>query len=234
MSNTVFLAGASGVIGRRLVPLLRRRGLDVVGTTRSPDRAREIERLGARAVVVDAYDRDALVAAVVGAAPTIVIHQLTDLSYGFSPDRIDETRARNARLRTEATPNLALAAQSAGARRLIAQSIAWVYQPGPEPHVEADPIDPSVHGVDALERAVLGAANIEGIVLRYGWFYGPGANAEPAGRPGVHVDAAANAAVLAIDRGSPGAYNIAESSPYLSTARARRELGWDPEFRAEA
>src|SRR5687767_4568620 len=117
MSNTVFLAGASGVIGRRLVPLLRRRGLDVVGTTRSPDRARQIESLGARAVVVDAYDRDALVAAVVRAAPTIVIHQLTDLSYGFSPERIDETRARNARLRSEATPNLVFAAQSAGARR---------------------------------------------------------------------------------------------------------------------
>jgi nucleoside-diphosphate-sugar epimerase len=126
-----------------------------------------------------------------------------------------------------------LAAQLAGARRLIAQSIAWVYQPGPEPHAEADPIDPSLHGVAALERAVLDAANIEGIVLRYGWFYGPGASAEPAGRPGVHVDAAANAAVLAIDRGSVGAYNIAESSTYLSTVRAQRELGWDPEFRAE-
>jgi hypothetical protein len=70
-------------------------------------------------------------------------------------------------------------------------------------------------------------------VLRYGWFYGPGTNAEPAGRPGVHVDAAAHAAVLAIYCGSAGAYNIAEDSPYLSTARARRELGWDPGLRAE-
>lgn len=234
MRHTVFLAGAGGVIGRRLVPLLRRHGLEVVGTTRSARRAAEIESWGARAVVVDAYDRDALVAAVVAAAPTVVIHQLTDLSHGFSPDRIDETRARNARLRTEATPNLVLAAQAAGARRLIAQSIAWVYQPGPEPHHETDPIDPNIHGVDALERAVLGASNVEGIVLRYGWFYGPGANAEPAGRPGVHVDAAAQAAALAIDRGAPGAYNIAEAGPYLSIEKARSQLGWDPGFRSEA
>src|SRR5512136_3493186 len=100
MSNTVFLAGAGGVIGRRLIPLLRQRGLDVVGTTRSPERAREIERLGGRAVIVNAYDRGALVAAVVAAAPATVIHQLTDLSNGFTPDRIAETLRRNARLRT--------------------------------------------------------------------------------------------------------------------------------------
>jgi nucleoside-diphosphate-sugar epimerase len=233
MSGTVFLAGAGGVIGRRLVPLLRQRGFDVVGTTRSPERAREIERAGARAVVVDAYDREALVHAVAGARPGVVIHQLTDLSHGFAADRVAETRARNARLRAEATPNLVHAARAAGARRLIAQSIAWVYLPGPEPHVESDAIDPAVHGVLPLERAVLGAAEIEGIVLRYGWFYGPGANPRPAGEPGVHVDAAAHAAVLAIDRGAPGAYNIAEDGPHLSIEKARRELGWDPAFRAQ-
>lgn len=203
----------------------------MVGTTRSSERAQDIERMGARAVVVNAYDRDALVAAVVAAAPAVVIHQLTDLSNGFSPDRIAETLARNARLRSEGTPNLVFAAQAAGARRLIAQSIAWVYQAGPEPHGEEDPIDPAAHGVRALEEAVLGAAGVEGIVLRYGWFYGPGANAEPAGRPGVHVDAAANAAVLAIDHGRPGAYNVAEAGPYLSIAKASRELGWDPDSR---
>lgn len=231
MSNKVFLAGAGGVIGRRLLPLLRRRGFDVVGTTRSPERAQDIERMGGRAVIVDVYDRDALVAAVVGAAPAVVIHQLTDLSNGFAPDRLAETLARNARLRTEATPNLVLAAQKAGARRLIAQSIAWVYLPGPAPHTEDDPVDSTMHGVTALESAVLGAKDIEGVVLRYGWFYGPGANAEPAGRPGVHVDAAANAAVLAIQGGSPGVYNIAEPDASLSSDKAARELGWDHQFR---
>ena len=85
----------------------------------------------------------------------------------------------------------------------------------------------------ALEQAVFRASNIEGIVLRYGWFYGSGANVEPAGRPGVHVDAAENAAVPTINRGSPGAYNIAEPDPYLSIVKATRELGWDPGFRAE-
>jgi nucleoside-diphosphate-sugar epimerase len=231
MSDTVFLAGAGGVIGRRLVPLLRQRGFDVVGTTRSLERAQEIERAGARPVIVDAYDRDALAKAVAAARPSVVIHQLTDLSNGFALDRRVETWARNARLRTEATPNLVFAARAAGARRVIAQSIAWVYLPGPEPHVEADPIDPSAHGILALERAVLDGADIEGVVLRYGWFYGPGANVEPAGSPGVHVDAAANAAALAIDRGAPGAYNVAEAGPHLTTDRARRELGWDPGFR---
>ena len=93
---------------------------------------------------------------------------------------------------------------------------------------------PTPHGVADIEQAVLGARDIEGIVLRYGWFYGPGANAEPAGRPGVHIDAAAYATVLAIDRGSPGTYNIAEPGPTLSIAKATRELGWDHGFRAEA
>lgn len=232
MAKTVFVAGAGGVIGRRLVPMLRRRGFVVVGTTRSTERAREIEGMGARAVVVDVYDREALAAAVVAAAPEVVIHQLTDLSNGFSPDRIAETLARNARLRSEGTPNLVYAAQAAAARRLIAQSIAWVYRPGPEPHGEADPLDPGAHGVAALEDAVLGAPGIEGVVLRYGWFYGPGAAPEPAGRPGVHVDAAANAAVLAIDHGSAGAYNVAEPGPYLSIAKATGALGWEPGFRA--
>jgi nucleoside-diphosphate-sugar epimerase len=232
VAKTVFLAGAGGVIGRRLVPLLRRRGLEVVGSTRSPDRARELERAGARAVIVDVYDRDTLVDAVTAAAPDVVIHQLTDLSNGFSPDRVTETLARNARLRAEGTPNLVLAARSAGARRMIAQSIAWIYRPGPEPHRESDPIDPNAHGVVALERAVFGAGDMEGVVLRYGRFYGPGASVEPAGRPGVHVDAAAYAAVLAIDRGSPGAYNVADAGPHVSIEKAGRELGWDPEFRS--
>ena len=103
------------------------------------------------------------------------------------------------------------------------------------PHSEADPIDPTKHGVLALESAVLevkpGVKHFEGVVLRYGWFYGPGANQKPAGSPGVHVDAAAQAAVLAIERGAPGAYNIAEPSPHATIEKAQRELGWDPNYR---
>jgi len=227
----IFVAGAAGVVGRRLIPLLLRSGYQVFGTTRSAERAAELERAGATPVIVDAYDRHALVRAVGGVSPGVIIHQLTDLSGGFAPEQIDETRARNARLRTEGTPNLVAAAHAVGARRLIAQSLVWVYLPGPEPHAETDPIDSTVHGVLALETAVLEAKPIEGVVLRYGWFYGPGANAKPAGSPGVHVDAAAHAAVLAIERGAPGAYNVAEPSPHASTDKARRELGWDPDLR---
>jgi nucleoside-diphosphate-sugar epimerase len=234
--DRIFVAGASGVIGRRLVPLLRGRGYEVVGTTRSPTRARDLERLGAVPVVVDVFDREALARTVAAARARVVIHQLTDLSGGFGAEQIAETLARNARIRTEGTHNLVLAAQAAGVRRLIAQSIVWVFAPGPEPHTESDPYDlaatgtsaVNVRGVVALERAVLESPPLEGIVLRYGWLYGPGARAKPAGSPGVHVDAAAQAAVLAIDRGAPGIYNVAERSPQVSVDKARRELGWDP------
>jgi nucleoside-diphosphate-sugar epimerase len=138
--------------------------------------------------------------------------------------------------------NLVAAALEEGARRLIAQSIVWVYAPGPEPHVEAAPLDLgaggtaaiTVQGMVALEQAVLTVPQIEGIVLRYGWLYGPGTGTEvAAGTPPLHVDAAARAAALAIDRGAPGIYNIAEPSRSVSVAKARRELGWDPGFRSQ-
>jgi len=238
--DSIFLAGATGVIGRRLVPLLRGRGYAVVGTTRSPARARMLEELGAVPAVVDVFDAEALARAVAQARPRVVIHQLTDLAGGFAAERVAETLARNARLRDEGTRNLVAAARAAGVSRLVAQSIVWVYAPGPAPHTEADPYDlattgtraVTVQGVVALERAVREAPPIDGLVLRYGWLYGPGASAKPAGSPGVHVDAAAQAAVLAIERGAPGVYNVAEPGPEVSVEKARRELGWDPGFRA--
>jgi len=238
-TGPILVAGASGVVGRRLVPLLRGRGYDVAGTTRSRARAVEVERLGATPVVVDVLDPDALARAVAAVAPRVIIHQLTDLSGGFGRDQIGETLARNARLRADGTRNLAAAARAAGVRRIVAQSIAWVYAPGPEPHTEDDAIDlatggtraVTIQGVVALERAVLATPPVEGIVLRYGWFYGPGTRETPADSPGVHVDAAALAAALAIDRGAPGIYNVADASPRIAIEKARRELGWDPAFR---
>ena len=239
-AQRVFVAGAAGVVGRRLTPLLRRRGYQVTGTTRSTARVDELARRGVDPVVVDIFDPRAVAQAMAAARPTVVIHQLTDLSGGFAPDRQLDTLTRNARIRTEGTRNLVLAARSVGVRRLIAQSIVWMYAPGPEPHGEEDPLDVaaegtrgiSVRGVLALEQAVLEAPPPEGVVLRYGWFYGPGANDQPAGRPGVHVDAAAHAAMLAIDQGAPGIYNVAEPGPSVSTDKARRALGWEPGFRA--
>jgi len=238
----ILVAGAGGVVGRRLVPLLVQRGYQVFGTTRSSARATELEAAGVSPVVLDAFDRQAVLDAVVSVRPDVLIHQLTDLSGGFEPERRLETLTRNARLRTEGTQNLVLAARAAAVRRFIAQSIVWMYAAGPEPHREEDPLDlaaegtraVTVQGVVALERAVLESPPVEGVVLRYGWLYGPGASAAPAGTPGVHVDAAAYAAVLAIDAGPPGPYNVAEPSPTTSIEKARRELGWNPAFRLPA
>ena len=241
MAYRLFLAGAAGVIGRRLVPLLVKAGHDVFGTTRSAERAKALEAAGVTPVIVDVYDAPALSRALVSIRPEIVIHQLTDLPRNLPPDRAAEATARNARVRSEGTPNLVAAAIAAGARRMIAQSIAWMYAPGPEPHGEADPLDLraegsrgiSVGGVAALEQATLNAAPLEGIVLRYGQFYGPGTGVdEPKGSAPLHVDAAAFAALLAIETARPGIYNVAEPNRYVATDRACRELGWDSAFRS--
>src|SRR5262249_49088125 len=136
VERKILVAGAGGVIGRRLVPLLRARGYEVSGTTRSAARAEELRRAGVHPIVLDVYDRQAVIDAVASTRPEAVIHQLTDLSGGFAPDKQRETLAKNARIRAEATPNLVAAAVGAGVRRLIAQSIVWMYAPGPAPHAE--------------------------------------------------------------------------------------------------
>ncbi len=236
----IFLAGASGVIGRRLVPLLLSAGHSVTGTTRSRDKAEELKARGVAAVVVDVFDAGALRDAVVDARPDVLIHQLTDLPDALDPARFAEVLARNSRLRIEGTANLVAAAQAAGVRRLIAQSIAFAYAAGPEPHAEQDPIASgegdapgaiTARGVRALERAVLAARDIDGIVLRYGRLYGPGTWNTPNARAPLHVDAAAQAALLAVTRGAPGVYNIAEDDGAVSIEKARRNLGFDPAFR---
>jgi nucleoside-diphosphate-sugar epimerase len=236
----IFLAGASGVIGRRLVPLLVGAGYEVTGSTRSVARADELKTLGIMPVVVDVFDAKALRDAVTIARPEVVIHQLTDLPDAIDPATLGEALARNARLRIDGTANLVAAAVAARARRLIAQSIAFSYAPGLEPHVETDPLVPiqvdapgvvSARGVHALEDAVLNTPGIEGVVLRYGRLYGPGTWNSPNARTPLHVDAAAQAALLAVTRGAPGAYNIAEDDGAVSIAKARTELGFDPAFR---
>lgn len=234
----VFLAGASGVIGRRLVPLLRDAGHVITGTTRSPEKAAALETLGAKGVVVDVYDARALLKAMYAAHPDVVIHQLTDL-----PDTIDSQTypaalARNSRVRTEGTPNLVAAAEMSGARRVIAQSVAFAYAPGGEPHMESAQFDPAparrtlIDGVLALENSIKKARSLESIILRYGYFYGPGTwDMAPGRKPAIHVDAAAHAALLAVTRGAPGIYNVAEDDGVVSIQKARRQLGFDPAFR---
>ena len=239
MNKCIFLAGASGAIGRRLAPLLVADGWRVVGTTRSSDKAPLLRAMGVDPVVVDVFDRAALRSIVADFRPEVVIHQLTDLPYALEAGRMSDALVRNARLRDEGTRNLVAAAVGAGARRLIAQSIGFIYAEGRTPHREEDPLLPetdpvyggTVTGVLSLERQVL-EAPLEGIVLRYGLLYGPGTGFDAPGAPGpVHVDAAAKAAQLAITRGQPGIYNVAEADGAVDVEKAVRVLGWDARFR---
>jgi uncharacterized protein YbjT (DUF2867 family) len=179
----IFLAGATGVIGVRLIPRLHEADHEVVGMTRSPDKVELLRGLGAEPVVCDVFDAGALEAAVIGASVEMVMHQLTDL-----PDGVDELptyRERNNRMRTEGTRNLIEAARAAGARRFIAQSIAW------------EPPGGAV-AVRDHERMVL---DYGGVVLRYGQLYGPGTYYEQdvPKPPRIHVDEAARRTVELLD-----------------------------------
>lgn len=235
----IFLAGASGVVGRRLLPLLLGAGHQVTGTTRSTDKAAQLRSAGATPVVVDVFDALALRQAMNEAAPEVIIHQLTDLPQAFDEERLADAYLKNARIRLEGTRNLIAAAQAASARRLIVQSVAFAYVPGGEPHSESHPLNlaegpraVTVRAAAAMEQQALGAHRLEAIVLRYGLFYGPGTWFEaPARKPGVHADAAAHAAYLAVSRGQPGIYNIADDDGAVTSAKAREQLGFDPDFR---
>jgi len=236
----VFLAGAAGAIGRRLVPLLLRAGHEVTGTTRSAATASELARAGVVPAVLDIFDVPAVMMAVRAAKPAVIIHQLTDLPRKFDEARIAASYAKNARIRIEGTRNLIAAAQAAAARRFIVQSIAFAYAGGGEPHPETDPLnlaDPlravTVKGAVDMEQQVVSASGLDAIVLRYGLLYGPSTwrEASSGQKPALHVDAAAHAALLAITRGAAGVYNIADDDGAVSIAKARTELGFDPRFR---
>ncbi len=185
------------------------------------------------------FDADALAEAVAAARPDIVIHQLTDLPSAPGTPGYPAAQEANRRLRIEGTANLMRAAKQAGVRRAVAQSIAFIYAPGEGMRTEDDPLDlaadgvrqSTVQGIVALEREVLETPGIDGVVLRYGYLYGPDTwYATPPKPPSVHVDAAAQAAFLAIGNGS-GVYNIADGDGAVSSAKAARELGFDPAFR---
>ncbi|MFG1856459.1 NAD-dependent epimerase/dehydratase family protein [Actinomadura geliboluensis] len=218
----ILLAGATGVVGRRLIPLLVQAGHEVAGTTRRSDRAGLLRDLGAAPVVVDMLDGRAVRDAVAAERPDAVIHQLTDLSA--------EDFDANSRLRIAGTRHLVDAAKAAGVETMVAQSIAWLYVPGDTAAVESDPLDsslPPYAGVAALEDAV--GEMPRGVVLRYGALYGPGTWYAPDGaiaeraRAGtlrlapswtsfVHADDAASAALAALDWPA-GAVNIVDDEP---------------------
>jgi nucleoside-diphosphate-sugar epimerase len=225
--SRVFIAGGSGAVGRQLIPLLVRAGHVVTAASRKPDTAAGFAALGAAPVILDVLDAAAAAAALAARTPDIVIHQLTDLSAA--------NLTSNARLHTLGTRNLVDAALAAGVRRIVAASIAWIYEPGPTPAAETDPLTTaatgeqrvSIDGVRALESAVTEVP--EAVVLRYGTFYGPGAWYTCDGRVGraararelpatdrilpfLHVADAAAAAVAALDWPT-GTVNVVDDWP---------------------
>ena len=199
-----------------------------------------LRHIGVDPIIVDVFDQSSLRDALAKAEPSIVVHQLTDLPPALDPARLTEALVRNARLRVIGTRNLILASAAAGVRRMVAQSIAFAYAPGPTPYHEDAPLnldDPAfgatVRAVANLEQQVL-AAPFPGIILRYGKFYGPGTGFDeaPSGGP-LHVDEAADAARLALTRGETGIYNIVQDDGTVSSKKAARELGWAPGFRLD-
>lgn len=242
----IFVAGATGAIGSRLVPMLAQNGHEVVGSTRSAAKADEVRKLGAEPVVLDALDRDAVIAAVVQAKPDVIIHQLTAISGKPDIKHFDRYFAATNRLRFEGTDNLLAAAHQAGVRRFVAQSYTgWPNQRSGGPvKTEDDPLDPrpagaeqTLAGIRHVEEAVMAADYVQGVVLRYGTFYGPGnAIGTDMGRDGdmiellrkrqfpivgggtgiwsfIHIDDAARAAVVAAEGGPEGIYNIVDDDP---------------------
>ena len=245
----VFVAGATGALGRAVVPQLVARGHDVVGMTRSGSKQDLVRRLGARPVVADALNPDQVAQAVATAEPEVIVHELTALSRPMTmrdarhPERSSAFIVTN-RLRTEGTDHLLAAGRAVAARRVVAQSFAafrFACAGGPVLS-EEDPIDfhppvpqPGIEAIDYLERAVTRIAWGEGLVLRYGGFYGPGTAISRApeapmaaavrkrrlpiiGDGGgvishVHVDDAAAATAIAVERGRPGIYNIVDDEP---------------------
>jgi nucleoside-diphosphate-sugar epimerase len=239
----IFVAGATGVIGRRLVPLLVANGHTVIGTARTAGKADALRAAGASPVVVDALDRDAVREALIQAEPEVVVHQLTALA-GFTDFRkFDEGFAATNRLRTEGTDNLIGGMWEVGVRRLVAQSFAgWPHaRVGGPVKTEDDPLDPhppaalrrTLEAIQYLEGAVLHTDGIQGTVLRYGGFYGPGTSLGEGGfqlevvrrrrfpivgggtgvTSFIHIEDAATATLAAIETGKPGVYNIVDDDP---------------------
>jgi nucleoside-diphosphate-sugar epimerase len=240
----VFVAGATGALGKQLVPLLVARGHDVVGMTRTEAKTDQLRSVGAQPVVADALDTDAVGRAVGEAEPDVVVHQLTAIPPKINMRHFEREFALTNRLRTEGTDNLLSAGRAVGVRRFVAQSNAGLYARtgGPIKREDAplddDPPPEMERGLAALrhlEAAVTGARWTEGLVLRYGWFYGPGTSIALAplgsqielirkrqlpivgGGTGVwsfiHIEDAAAATVAAVEGGPAGIYNVVDDEP---------------------
>lgn len=243
----VLIAGASGALGRRLVPMLVDRGHDVTGTTTSGEKEAMLAALGASPAIADGLDPEAVARVVSEAEPEVVVHQMTGLAAGIDMRKVDQSFALTDRLRTEGTDNLLSSARAVGARRFVAQSFTgWPFaRTGGPVKGEADPLDPhpparlrgALEAIRHVEAAVLDNSGIEGVVLRYGGFYGPGTSIQTdpdgeqiaairkrqfpvvGGGAGifsfVHIDDAARATVAAIegDAATTGIFNVVDDAP---------------------
>jgi nucleoside-diphosphate-sugar epimerase len=241
----VFVAGATGALGRTLLPQLVASGHEVVGLTRTASKQDLLRSLGARPAVADALDPDAVARAVAEAEPEVIVHQLTALSESIDLRHFERDFAQTNRLRTEGTDHLLAAGRAVGVERFVAQSYAgWPSaRTGGPVKDETDPLDPapaaamrtSHDAIRHLEQAVTGAGFTQGIVLRYGGFYGPGTSLglRPEGEhveairrrkfpvvgdgagvwSFVHIEDAASATVAAIERGERGVYNVVDDDP---------------------
>jgi nucleoside-diphosphate-sugar epimerase len=241
----VFVAGATGALGTKLVPQLIEGGHEVVGMTRTPSKQDALRALGARPVVADALDPDAVARAVAEADPEVIVHQLTALSGLFDLRHIDRYFATTNRLRTEGTDHLLAAGRAVGVRRFVAQSYAgWPFaRTGGPVKSETDPLDPdppealraTLAAIRHLEQAVTSLDWAEGLVLRYGGFYGPGtslsldpegAMVKPVRRRQfplvgggggvwsfVQIEDAATATAAAVERGRSGIYQVVDDEP---------------------
>ncbi len=241
----IFVAGATGALGRQLVPRLVERGHEVTGMTRTPAKQALISELGARPVVADAFDAEQVASAVASAEPEVIVHELTEISDLGNMRNLDKAFKSTNRLRTEGTDHLLAAGRAVGVKRFVAQSFAaWVYErTGSWVKTEEDPVDPDpigpIHetfeGIMYVENAVTGADWTTGIALRYGGFYGPGTSLWTGGEhlepirqrkfpiagdgegvwSFIHIEDAADATVAAVERGDRGVYNITDDSPEL-------------------
>jgi nucleoside-diphosphate-sugar epimerase len=235
----VFVAGATGAIGRQLLPRLQEEGHAVVATTRTPGKVDLLRELGAEPVVVDGLDGVAVGAAVAQAEPDVVIHQMSALSGASSLRRFDQEFATTNQLRTIGTDHLLAAAQAAGVKRFVVQSYTgWPNaRTGGSIKTERDPLDPNppaaqrktLDAIEYVERVVPAASGVDGVVLRYGALYGPGASdplvelvrggklpivGDGAGIWSfLHVADAASATVAALDHGATGVYNVVDDEP---------------------
>jgi 2-alkyl-3-oxoalkanoate reductase len=237
----IFVAGATGAIGRPLIAGLLANGHEVVALTRSLEKARALAQQGVEAVIADVFDGDAVRAAINGAQPEVVIEQLTSLPKTYTGESMSAAAALNTRIRLEGGANVLAAAQAAGVRRYLRQSIAFWAIPGIGLANEETPLSldasPAVaadaHTVTELEQRLLETPNLEGIVLRYGFLYGLGTWFAPDGDVAtqvrqqqfpivgsgegvwswVHVEDAAEATVAAVERGNPGIYLITDDRP---------------------